>query len=250
VRVIGTEFDVIWNPESEELEVDVRRGLVKVIGPALTNDQSVAAKQRLTVAARERNATLTPFDPESEARLGAAAQPAQVDAERADPNAPSNEPAEPSAHPWVALAKRGEYQKALDAVQRSGFEAVMQSSSASELLRLSDVARMGGQPARAAEILHVTRRRFPRTDAASVAAYTLGVTAFDQAGSFAEAAKWFGVYLHERPSGPLAAEALGRLMEADDRLGRRDKAQAEARKYLNLYPNGAHRDVAIRLTSR
>jgi len=248
VRVIGTEFDVFWNPDSEELEVDVRRGLVKVTGPALTDDQSVAARQRLTVAARERNATLSPFDPD--ARVEAPAEPAPAEpAEHAEPNASAHESSE-LASPWVALAKRGEYQKALDAVQRTGFDAVMQSSSASELLRLSDVARMGGQPARAAEILHVTRRRFPRTDAASVAAYTLGVTAFDQAGSYAEAAKWFGVYLRERPSGPLAAEAMGRLMEAYDRLGRRDKAEATARKYLSLYPNGAHKDVANRLTSR
>jgi hypothetical protein len=56
--------------------------------------------------------------------------------------------------------------------------------------------------------------------------------------------------LHERPSGSLVAEAMGRLMESYDRLGRRDKAEATARKYLSLYPNGAHRDVAIRLTSR
>jgi TolA-binding protein len=115
---------------------------------------------------------------------------------------------------------------------------------------LADVARMGGQPVRAVELLHVTRRRFPRSEAASVAAYTLGVTAFDQAGSYAEAAKWFEVYLRERPTGPLAAEALGRLMESTDRLGRHGRAEALARKYLQLYPNGAHRDVATRLTSR
>jgi len=49
VHVIGTEFDVDWNPDTEELEVDVHRGLVKVAGPALADDQSVSAKQRLKV---------------------------------------------------------------------------------------------------------------------------------------------------------------------------------------------------------
>src|SRR5205823_2342352 len=120
-------------------------------------------------------------------------------------------------------------------------------SSPNDLLRLSDVARMGGQPARAAEILHFICKRYFCIDAVSVVVYILEVTAFDQTSSYAETAKWFEIYLRERPSGPLAAEALGRLMEAEDRLGWRDKAEAAARRYLNAYPNGAHRDVASRL---
>jgi TolA-binding protein len=134
-------------------------------------------------------------------------------------------------------------------VQRAGFENVMQSCSPDDLLRLSDVARMGGQPSRAIEILHYARKRYPRSAAASTAAYTLGLAAFEQNAAYREAARWFDAYLRERPSGPLAAEALGRLMESYERLGRREKAEAVARKYLNAYPNGAHRDVALRLTS-
>jgi TolA-binding protein len=254
VRVIGTEFDVVWNPETEELEVDVRRGLVKVAGPVLADDQSVSAKQRLTVALRDRHATISPFDAETEARTELAARDSSGSESAAseDPAASVRERSSGSdtgSH-WLALAKRGEYQKALELVQRSGFDNVMQSAGANELLRLSDVARMGGQASRASEILHLARKRFPRTEAASVAAYTLGVTAFDRSGAYAEAAKWFEIYLRERPSGPLSAEALGRLMEAQDRLGRRERAQASARKYLKLHPHGAHRDVASRLNSR
>src|SRR5581483_10524967 len=103
---------------------------------------------------------------------------------------------------WVAFAKRGEYQKALEIVQRAGFDNVAQTSGPDELLRLSDLARVAGQPGRAAEILHITRKRYPRTDAASIAAYTLGVTDFDQSASYGDAAKWFEIYLRERPSGP------------------------------------------------
>jgi TolA-binding protein len=252
VRVIGTEFDVEWNPDTEELEVDVQRGLVKVAGPALADDQSVSAKQRLKVALRNRHATLSPLDSDDEARADAPpSEPAvETPATEDDPSAAApTRASDPALFQWLGYAKRGDYQRALEIVQRAGFDNVMQSCGADDLMRLSDVARMGGQPARAVEILHYVRRRYPRSPAASTAAYTLGLAAFEQSGAFNEAAHWFDAYLRERPTGPLAAEALGRLMESYDRLGRREKAEAAARRYLNAYPNGAHRDVALRLTS-
>jgi hypothetical protein len=252
VHVIGTEFDVDWNPDTEELEVDVHRGLVKVAGPALSDDQSVSAKQRLKVALRNRHAMLSPLDAESEPR---------ADLPRSDPalEPPSSEDdvstgtrdrSPDAASQWIAFAKRGDYRRAFEIVQRAGFENVMQSCGPDELLSLWDVARVGGQPSRAVEVLQYARKRYPRSVAASTAAYHLGLAAFEQNGAYRDAARWFDAYLRERPSGPLAAEAMGRLMESYERLGRREKAEATARKYMNAYPNGAHRDVALRLTSR
>jgi TolA-binding protein len=117
-------------------------------------------------------------------------------------------------------------------------------------LQLSDVARMGGQPSRASEILHALRVRFPRSEEASIAAYTLGVTAFDQHAAYTEAASWFETYLRERPKGALAAEAMGRLLESEASAGRSDRAESTARQYLAAFPTGAHRDVAMRIVSR
>jgi FecR protein len=254
VHVIGTEFDVDWNPDTEELEVDVHKGLVKVAGPALADDQSVSAKQRLKVALRNRHATLSPLDSDEDARAEPRNEPAaDLPAQPDDPSGGAQGRltlADPAVSQWFAYAKRGEFRRALELVQRAGFENVMQSCGPEDLLLLSDVARVGGQSAHAVEILHYARKRYPRSTSASTAAYQLGLAAFEQSGAFQESARWFDVYLRERPSGPLAAEALGRLMESYDRLGRREKAEATARKYLNAYPNGAHRDVALRLTSR
>jgi TolA-binding protein len=253
VHVIGTEFDVEWNPDSEELEVDVHRGLVKVAGPSLTDDQSVSAKQRLKVALRNRHASLSPIDADDEARADlpqsepVAEAPSEADDSAAGPRDRSPDPA---LSQWLVLAKRGDYQRALELVQRAGFDNVMQSCGPDDLLRLADVARVGGQWSRNVEILHYARKRYPRSAAASTASYSLGIAAFEHSAAYRESARWFDVYLRERPSGPLAAEALGRLMESYDRLGRREKAEATARRYLNAYPNGAHRDVALRLTSR
>jgi hypothetical protein len=47
-------------------------------------------------------------------------------------------------------------------------------------------------------------------------------------------------YLGERPGGALAAEALGRVMEAEQRLGDLPAARTSAERYLARFPGGAH----------
>ncbi len=127
--------------------------------------------------------------------------------------------------------------------------AAARGPTASELLAFSDSARGAGQSERAAEFLRELRKRFPRTDEASIAAYTLGVTAFDKAGAFDQAATWFETYLRERPNGSLAAEALGRWMECESALGRTERAAGVAKRYLAAYPAGPHGDIATKLLS-
>jgi TolA-binding protein len=259
VKVTGTELDVAWDPEMGQLEVVVQSGTVSVTGPSIAGEQIVSAGQELSVTHRNGTIRLGPQEVDPPA-----ADPADVDL-TSDPlstdgvDAVDNVEAPrkqgetrnvSASKAWVLLAKRGDYERALDVVLRAGFDAVVRESSAAELLLLSDAARMAGQPARASEILHAVRRRFPRGEEASLAAYTLGVSAFDHDGAHAEAATWFETYLRERPNGALAAEALGRLVECEASLGQGEKAQAVARRYLAAYPAGAHRDVAVRLMSR
>ena len=210
IRIVGTELDIAWHPDDSGLEVEVASGQVRVSGPQLDGEQTVSAGQRLALAVPRANVDL---------------------------------------QSWVPLAAGGEYQRALALVLRKGFESVVEASSAGELLLLSDAARIGGQPSRASASLQAVRRRFPNSDEASIAAYTLGVDAFEQERAYAEAATWFETYLRERPHGALAADALGRIVECEAFLGRRDKAEAAARQYLASYPTGAHRDVAARLAS-
>jgi TolA-binding protein len=150
---------------------------------------------------------------------------------------------------WQTLARRGEHRKAYEIVRRTGFDRAATGLGAEDMLRLADVARFGGEEARALSLLTNLRQRFPGRPAAAQAAYTLGLTAFDRKADYAGAARWFSTYLREEPSGALAAEALGRLMEAQARLGQRAQARATAGRYLDRYPNGTHRDIAKRLTA-
>jgi TolA-binding protein len=231
VRVTGTEFRVSWEAEREVLEVYVAHGSVAVTGPVLAGAQSLASKQLLTVSLPERRAAISDGAPAAAPPAAAPGPSPSAGLSSEAPSEPSQEapPSEPSPPP------------------RSGFEQLLQTSSAEELLKLADDARMSGQGARASQALHSVRQRFPRSRAAGIAAYTLGITAFDQRGAYAEAARWFETYLREQPAGSLAREALGRQMEAADRAGQRARAQALAERYLKLYPAGPQHKIARRL---
>jgi TolA-binding protein len=227
VRVTGTELTVAWDPEAEQLDVEVTHGTVAVSGPALAGEQLVSTGQHLRVEDRLEYAALGPIEPHI---ASVEMTPGDINSSWTTPDeAPPARPSVPRAEPKkeVAPAPRG--------------------PTASELLALSDAARGAGRTERAADLLRDLRKRFPRTDEASIAAYTLGVTAFDQARAFDQAATWFETYLRERPTGSLAAEALGRWMECETALGRTERAAAVAKRYLAAYPAGAHADVAAKL---
>jgi hypothetical protein len=59
-----------------------------------------------------------------------------------------------------------------------------------------------------------------------------------------EAKRWFGESLAEAPSGTLAREASGRLIEACQRAGDAAGAKDAAREYLRVYPTGPHARLA------
>ena len=84
----------------------------------------------------------------------------------------------------------------------------------------------------------------PACSAAPSAAFHLGQLAFDGRGAYADAEREFATYLALRPRGPLAAEALGRMMEAQQRSGDLAGARISAARYLALYPTGAHARLA------
>ncbi len=71
-------------------------------------------------------------------------------------------------------------------------------------------------------------------------ALLLGKIAADQQGSPGDAIDWFETYLREEPGGPLAEEALGRILE----LSAPDAARGAAARYLARYPDGSRAALA------
>ncbi|WP_437756395.1 FecR domain-containing protein [Sorangium sp. So ce1389] len=159
-------------------------------------------------------------------------------------------PAAPETPRWRALALDARYKDALAAAEREGFDALCATASAGDLHALGDAARLGGSTARAVQAFTALRRRFPGSPEAASAAFLLGRIAQDQSNDPAGSARWFTRYLTEHPGGAFAADAAGRLVEAEDRRGDDAGARRAAERYLAAYPNGSHAAYARRLLAR
>jgi TolA-binding protein len=252
IHVTGTSFDARWEPDREELRIVMYEGHVEVQGGCLSPVRSLSKSDSVTISCAAKTTAPAGARPEvtvPHAAPSIAAVPpvAPSAAQKVEPPpAPKANPAKPaetsSAAPpsWHAWAKLGAYKEALAAAENEDFDTLCATLSSGELLELATTARLAGKMVRASEAYSALRGRFPGTDGAAMAAFHLGQIAFDGARSYSEAHRWFMIYLSERPSGTLAAEALGRVMEAEQRLGDLTAARVTATTYVQRYPTGAH----------
>ena len=254
IRVTGTSFDATWDPDREVLEVTMREGHVVIRGACLDRERALSRGESATLSCRpllaprasgaKASGAASPVASASEghlalpdiARSGRRTEPEPL------PNAVENAPLPPPT--WRELARRSEYKQAIVAAEAEGFGMLCETLSAADLLELGTTARLAGRSARASEAYAAIRRRFSGTDPAATAAFHLGQMAFDGARAFPEAHRWFQTYLAERSGGALAAEALGRTMEAEQRMGDLAQARETATRYIASYPNGAHAALA------
>jgi len=238
VEVKGTRFDVSWDERADVFELALFEGHVVVSGCSLGQNRSVAAGERVRASCRTASEPSSPKVPET-----------------ASPDAPGDRPATtrhtttPSAAPVVApsdfaaLARSGHYPQAYAAATSQGLEVLRAERNAEEVLLLGEAARLTGHVDEARRCYQAVRRRFGSTPASARAAFELGRLEAS-AGHAAASATWCQTYLDEQPGGPLAAAALGRLLEARVELGDRTRATAAARTYLERYPTGAHAEAA------
>ena len=263
VRVTGTKFDVVYDPASTGLVVQMQEGAVFVRGCGLLGDEGrrLVAGERLEVSCKDKAMTVSAAEAEE-------AAPASVQA-AAPPSAPATVPAPAAAtapsstsaaraaarprpdaaHGVIDLVRRGAHAEALAAAEASGFGATCDALSGPELLLLADAARYAGRFDRATEALEITRTRFGGSDSAATAAFELGRIAMDIQHDLPAAGEHFETYLRERPSGSLAREALGRALEARSRAGDHARAERLAVRYLAAYPDGPHAKLARKLTA-
>jgi transmembrane sensor len=260
VVVVGTGFDLRWN--QGVLTVAVNEGAVRVSGCGLPEQQvsqgqattlqcPVAGPSQATeVQAQEDGGvqqTARPLGTGTQLSLSSSIPaPAVESAPTASASALPAPAASAQVEDWRALASRGLLREAYVAADAAGFESQCQQADARALLDLADGALMAGRTDRARSALMVARSRFPGTATASAAAYRLGSLSFDRTGALGDARAWYEAYLREAPSGGLAREALGRLIEIDVRTGNAAGARARAEQYLKQYPSGPHAELARR----
>jgi hypothetical protein len=278
VTVTGTRFDVGWDAVRQDFRLDLHDGSVWVSGPTLEGAQAVVAGQSVRVslarvdgdaerqvAARSRTpssiATEEPtaaaevVDPETAADSVAPRRRSRRETEPGEDSPPiSGEPdeltAQAGAMTWQELIDAERYPEAVAAAELVGFSSACAAANGRDLLRLGDAARYARNTGRSRQAYAATRRRFAGSGFSSRAAYALGLLEFRDPRNLAAAVTWFETYLKERPRGPLAREAVGRIMEAHDRLGNQEAARRYARKYLARYPDGPQVEMARRIGYR
>jgi transmembrane sensor len=245
VRVTGTALGVDWDPSRERFAVHVSEGSVVVRGPNVSL-QVVRAGEQCVVDLPSRTTRISPIGQDAPADADAPVDAGSDGfAEAATASASTAAAARLAGPPvvsWIKLDEKGDYDAAYAAALSAGLASVLRASSSDELLRLAQVARLSGHRDTEREALVTCRRRFPGSERAAVAAYELG-----RSSSPSEASSWFDTYLGEQPSGPLAREASGRLVEARASAGDDRGARDAAARYLARYPDGPHAPLARRI---
>lgn len=241
VRVIGTRFDLAWEPASESFSVAMREGRVRVLGPGRL-DRYLLAGERLELKTDRRTAQA------ESAPLAARATDANAERnelERAPARRPTPAPKAEAAlsQDWTSLVSTGRFAEVVEDAEAIGIDAVLAGHGAADLRALASAARYSGHTPLALKAWSTLRQRFGGQDAGRQAAFFLGRT-YDEQGKAALALRSLNDYLRESPNGVYAAEALGRRMALLQRLQGGEAARSVAAEYLNRFPKGSYAQMA------
>lgn len=228
VEVVGTLFTV--SRTSDEVEVSVARGRVRVSGDAVEGGERLLALGDTL--------EIRPPEPHPGGALGAAGASTaptsdggvaiEADADTDGPRAD-----------WRLSADRGDWSDAYRALGASGLQReARRADTVAELLVLADVARRSGHAAEAVGPLERAVADFPDDRRAPVAAFTLGVVEEEQLGRPHRAVRAFRRCVELGPPAALREDAWGRLAEAHARAGQYPAARRAAQEYLRRFPEG------------
>jgi len=254
VTVTGTKFRMAFYSQSRTLSLSTQEGQVVVSGACQKTPKKISAGESVVLSCSTEEDLLPPSEVTQDKNVPI---PAPAEAQAEPPSSqpavfPANAPArgEPA---WRGLLAAGRLSDGLHSARLYGFQRACQLATAKELLALSDAARLFGDHSdhkEAVTPLHILRRRFASTTDASAAAFRLGLVAFERKHAYAEAARWFEIYMREQPSGPLMGDAFGRLMQARALSGDVDRAREHAQQYLHRFPEGPYALEARGILSR
>lgn len=256
VSVRGTDFDVVWNPKQEQIDVRLRRGRVAVSGPVVGSELVLRPGQNLSVSLPKAEVLITEGKRElrSEDALtapsaSAAPTPLAAAVESDAPKPPAAgahvAPRPSSAGPrqWKAALANGQWDRILADVERDGVESTVQTLTSDELLALADAARYRRRTSLARVALLEQIRRFPGSSRSLDAIFLLGRVE-EAAGAKAAAVKRYDEYLARADARTFAAEALGRRMVLTTAVEGAASAQRVAQDYLRRFPQGSYAEAA------
>jgi tetratricopeptide (TPR) repeat protein len=242
VRVVGTEFDLAWDPSGAGLLLSMSKGQVKLAGPdgalhALSAGQSLHLPAPASALARAL-AQHPPQTPQTPATPAEQDEPETAGAV----TRPLEHAARPSAKDsasWDALLAKGQFADVVREAEMLGIDRALTSKGPSDLKALGQAARYVGKRAISLRAFSALREQNRGTEAARHAAFFLG-RLYEEQGNQAEALRWLDTYVSEAPRGVYAAEAYGRRLSLTERLRGRGAALPLGREYLERFPQGAY----------
>jgi hypothetical protein len=243
VRVVGTEFDLAWDPNASGFSLSMQKGEVRVVGPdgmvrSLVGGEALRLPAQDSVA-RSVAAVTAPLPAPTEA-AGEAAGVAEAARVPTVPPAAQTQAAHATASPsWDALVAKGRFAEVVRQAEALGLGTVLSSRGGSDLKALGQAARYTGDRALSLRAFNALRDRFASSEAGRPASFFIARLQEEQ-GSPREALRWLSIYLGEAPRGVYAAEALGRRLMLTERVSGRATAAPLAREYLERFPQGAY----------
>ncbi len=139
---------------------------------------------------------------------------------------------------WERLAEAGDFEAARAELEsHGGFESVLGTARASELMTLVDIARASGSRRLAIAALRRVVEFYRDAPEAPLAAWTLG-NLLDQSGDEAGAASAYALYRRLSPGGDFAEDALAREIDSALSLGNLELSARLIAQYENEFPNG------------
>jgi TolA-binding protein len=251
VQVVGTEFDLEWQPRADGLTLVMQSGEVRVLGEG--SPRQVRGGQTLhlpiTREAAPELARSTPpaMQPAAAALAGAHVASVSHDAKPAALKANGAAARSPEAADWNALLNAGQFSAIMRDADARG-ERLLDTASASDLKILALAARYTGRRALSLRAWQSLRSRYAADAQNQGAAFFLG-RGYEEQGDTGEAMRWLARYLAESPNGTYASDALGRRLVLLSKSGQKAEAMSAARTYLDRYPRGAYAKSAQLLLS-
>jgi hypothetical protein len=240
VRVVGTEFDLAWDPGASGFALAMQKGEVRVIGPdgmvrSLVGGEALHLPAQDSVA-RSVAAVTAPLPAPAEV-----ADAREVARAARAPGAPASAQTArvATSSSWDKLVAKGRFADVVREAEAVGIGTVLSSRGGSDLKALAQAARYTGDRALSLRAFSALRDRFASSEAGRPASFFIARLQEEQ-GSPREALRWLSIYLGEAPRGVYAAEALGRRLMLTERVSGRASAAPLAREYLERFPQGAY----------
>ena len=285
VAVVGTRFDIAWNPATEQIRVDLHEGRVEIHGPKYASPATLMSGQRFEALASVAGWSVTPLGIASALKEGRDANTDPVPAQKpplSETTESSHVDAPVVSSPLLAVHK-GLSSRATDArrdavaaapstvgsvapvVEGRQWSKLVASGEFKQVTREADtlglmvcLSHCSASDLRALADASRYTGRLDTAEAAlrvlhdrypaqaSSAAYLLG--AVDEArGRNVSALRWYDEYLSRTTSGGFIAEARAARLRMLVATGGNGAARQAAREYLEQYPRGAAAGLATKV---